>query len=77
MTCALLLNDYENAVYFDKRRIQKNVALREGVSKELKKYYASIPYQKSKKELDSLKNYGENIRLKDNLADLYDSLEKN
>ena len=37
MTCALLLNDYENAVYFDKRRIQKNGNLREGITNQLKK----------------------------------------
>jgi hypothetical protein len=75
MTCALLCRDYESAVYFDKRRIQKNVPLREKTEKLLKKYYASSAYQQAKPALAKLQAYGENIRKSNNLAHLYDSLE--
>jgi hypothetical protein len=74
MTCALLLNKYEEAVYFDKRRIQKNTPLRESMAKELQKYYVSTPYQEAKKELDRLFQQGELIRKKDEVAEVYDSL---
>jgi hypothetical protein len=76
MVCALLVNDYASALFFDKRRIVKNTPLPPLMETEWKKYQTSEVYLQAIKELDSLKLYGEQVRKDNRLVFLYDSLAK-
>ncbi len=74
MVCALIENDYESALFFDKRRILKNTPLPPLMEEAWKKYQESDIYLRAGKEMDSLKQYGEKLRQNSRLTFLYDSL---
>ncbi len=74
MVCALIIKDYESAVFFDKKRIIKNTPLPELMTADWQTYQQSSAYLAAKKELDSLQHYGEQLRKNSRLAFLYDSL---
>jgi hypothetical protein len=53
--CALLQKDYESAVYFQKRLLQKNWDSTKLFKEELENYIKSKPYQKNKEQLAQLR----------------------